>query len=119
MGRMAEHAFDNAIAYDPVLVAAPNNLALIAEAVAAAQLEMQNPGFDMVNPHFRNKYASLAAVRDAVIPVFAKHGVALIQDLKTGERSVSVTTHLYHKSGQTLTFGEFTDRKSTRLNSSH
>ena len=48
MGRMAEHALDNAIAYDPVLVAAPNNLALIAEAVARAQLEMQNPGFDMV-----------------------------------------------------------------------
>ena len=53
----------------------------LAEAFAQAQAEVENPHLDSTNPHFRSKFASLKAVRDAVIPVFAKHGIAIIQDL--------------------------------------
>ena len=77
----------------------------IAKALAAAQAEMQNPGFDSTNPHFRNKFASLAAVRNAVVPVLAKHGISMCQDLATADGGVSCTTILTHSSGQQMKFG--------------
>src|SRR5688572_15429047 len=108
----------------------------IAAALAAAQAEMQNPGFDSTNPHFKSKFASLAAVRKAVVPVLAKHGISITQALTTRtavekdviffdekvvdgakvyERSfhdvnvtwVGCTVTLYHSSGQTLSFPPF------------
>ena len=51
-------------------------------ALAKAQAEMTNPVYDSTNPHFKSKYASLAGVRNAIIPVFAKHGVACVQEWK-------------------------------------
>jgi hypothetical protein len=69
-------------------------------ALAKAQLEMSNPKFDKTNPHFRNKFASLAAVRDAVIPILAKHGIACIQELEAVDGGVACTTVLMHSSGQ-------------------
>jgi hypothetical protein len=69
-------------------------------ALAKAQCEMSNPRFDKTNPHFRNKFASLAAVRDAVIPILAKHGIACIQELEAVEGGVACTTVLMHSSGQ-------------------
>jgi hypothetical protein len=78
----------------------------LAEALAKAQGEMSNPRFDKTNPHFKNKFASLAAVRDAVIPVLSKHGIACIQNVYTTEGGrVACTTSLYHGSGEALTFG--------------
>jgi hypothetical protein len=77
----------------------------IGAALAKAQCEMANPKFDKTNPHFKNKFASLAAVRDAVVPVLAKHGIACIQALTASDRGVACCTHLVHSSGQTLVFG--------------
>ena len=77
----------------------------LARALAAAQADMSNPTFDAQNPHFRSKFASLAAVRNAVIPVLAKHGICLTQDLRTTETGVSCTTILTHSSGQQMAFG--------------
>jgi hypothetical protein len=77
----------------------------IGAALAKAQAEMSNPKFDKTNPHFKNKFASLAAVRDAVIPVLAKYGIACLQDLKNVAGGVGCTTVLLHSSGQSLTFG--------------
>ena len=79
--------------------------AAIGAALAKAQAEMSNPKFDKTNPHFKNKFASLAAVRDAVIPVLAKYGIACLQDLKNVAGGVGCTTVLLHSSGQSLTFG--------------
>ncbi len=76
----------------------------IAKALAAAQLEMSNPRFDSQNPHFRNKFASLASVRNAVVPVLARHGIAMTQNLETTERGIGCTTTLWHESGS-LVFG--------------
>jgi hypothetical protein len=74
-------------------------------ALAKAQAEMSNPKFDKTNPHFRNKFASLAAVRDAVLPILAKHGIACVQDLASVEGGVACTTILMHASGQRVALG--------------
>lgn len=77
----------------------------IAAALAKAQTEMQNPGFDSTNPHFKNRFASLAAVRNAVVPVMAKNGIFVSQDLVSIEGAVSCLTILTHASGQQMRFG--------------
>jgi len=77
----------------------------ITKALAEAQLEMTNPKFDSQNPHFRNNFASLASVRNAVVPVLAKHGIAMTQNLETTEGGIACTTTLWHSSGQFLRFG--------------
>ncbi len=77
-----------------------NPMGEIGAALAKAQAEMSNPRYDKTNPHFKNKFASLAAVRDAVIPVFAKHGIACLQELEAVEGGVACTTILIHSSGQ-------------------
>ena len=74
----------------------------LATALAAAQAEMANPRFDKVNPGFRSKYASLAAVRDAVVPVLSRHGIAVVQNLTSTEGGIACTTLLLHKSGQQI-----------------
>jgi hypothetical protein len=77
----------------------------LATALAKAQAELQNPKFDSVNPHLKNKFASLAAVRTAIVPVFAKHGLSIIQDLTAADASVLCTTILLHSSGQSTRVG--------------
>lgn len=76
----------------------------LAAALAKAQAEMHNPGFDSQNPHFRSKFASLAAVRNAVIPVLAKHGLSLMQQLTSNDAGTICTTLLLHASGQFIEF---------------
>lgn len=77
----------------------------LAKALAAAQAAMPNPTLDAVNPHFRNKFASLAGVRNTVLPVLAAHGISMTQDLTTTDRGVAVRTILTHASGQQMVFG--------------
>ena len=71
--------------------------ASIAGALAKAQAEMSNPSFDSQNPHFKNRFASLAAVRNAVIPVLSKHGICLTQNIITTETGIECTTTLWHE----------------------
>ena len=77
----------------------------IAKALAAAQAEMRNPAFDSANPHYRSQFASLASVRNAVVPVLARHGIACTQDVQTVEKGVACFTMLWHESGESMTFG--------------
>ena len=79
----------------------------IAKAMAAAQAEMQNPAFDSSNPHFRSKFASLASVRNAVIPVMAKHNITVSQELTNESGGIGCTTILMHESGEWLAYGPF------------
>lgn len=85
-----------------------NGKGRIAKALAAAQAEMANPAFDSQNPHFRSKFASLAAVRNAVVPVLAQHGISMCQDLQTTEKGIACLTILTHESGEQMTFGPLT-----------
>ena len=66
----------------------------LASALAAAQGEMSNASKNAKNPHFKSTYADLASLRDAVIPVLAAHGIALIQLCDGDGQTVSVTTRI-------------------------
>lgn len=77
----------------------------LATALAKAQSEIQNPKFDSTNPHFKSKFASLAAVRNAIVPTFAKHGLSILQNLTTTDKGVSCETIILHASGQTMKLG--------------
>lgn len=80
--------------------------AALAAALAKANAEIHNPSFDKENPHFHSKFASLAAVRNALVPIYAKHGLSIIQDLQTtSEGAVACYTTLMHASGEEKTFG--------------
>jgi hypothetical protein len=46
---------------------------------AKAVAELKNPSKDSVNPYYNSKYADLATVRDAVLPVLARHDLAVLQ----------------------------------------
>jgi hypothetical protein len=75
-------------------------------ALAKAQAEMTNPAFDSTNPHFKSKYASLAAVRNGIIPILAKHGIACVQELLHDEGKVGCATRL-SCAGQWIEFAPF------------
>ena len=74
----------------------------IATALAIAQGEIENASKNSNNPHFRSKYADLAEILNTVRPVFAKHGIAVVQSPSYADGIVSVTTTMMHKSGQYL-----------------
>lgn len=69
-------------------------------ALAAAQGEIENASKNSQNPHFRSKYADLAEILNTVRPVFAKHGLSVVQSPSYADGLVSVTTTLLHASGQ-------------------
>jgi hypothetical protein len=104
---MAEHAMERNTEYEPCYIDRTDipQVGKIAKALAAAQLEMSNPAFDKQNPHFKSKFASLAAVRNAVIPVLAKHGIAVTQGISTSGNGVACYTVLWHESGGSMHFG--------------
>ena len=79
-----------------------SNAALFA-ALALAQAEVENATKGSVNPHFKSRYADLAEVLNTVRPVFAKHGIAIIQSTGFDGVMVSVTTALVHKEGGYVT----------------
>lgn len=72
----------------------------ISEAIAKAQVLVENADKDSNNPAFRSKYASLAEILNTVRPVFAKHGIAITQHPQLDSGVVTVTTLLSHGSGE-------------------
>lgn len=73
---------------------------LFSKAYVAAQADLKNAVFDKINPHFKSKYATLAGLRDNVVPNLAKHGLAVIQGTIETGNGFAVTTRLVHDSGQ-------------------
>lgn len=74
----------------------------LALALHKVQVEVKNPAFDSTNPHFKSKFASLAAVKEAVLPILNKHGLSLSQFPKAGEGTAGCVNLLIHHSGQWL-----------------
>lgn len=70
------------------------------KAFVAAQAELKNAAFDKINPHFKSKYATLAGMRDGVVQVLSKHGLAVIQGTSCEGEISAVDTRLVHTSGQ-------------------
>jgi hypothetical protein len=76
------------------------NIADLATALALAQAEMKNATLNKVNPHYKNKYADLAAVRAATLPALNKHGLSILQTTQITDAGLVLVTRLAHKSGQ-------------------
>lgn len=79
----------------------------LAEALSIAQGQMTNATKNSTNPHFKSKYADLAAVIDCSKEALAKNGLSVVQIPNGKPPFVSVTTILLHKTGQYIT-GEIT-----------
>ena len=73
----------------------------IAAALSAAQGQMKNASFDKVNPHFKSKYASLAAILDVIREPLAKNGLSITQTLEGGANGTLflITTLRYGAEG--------------------
>ena len=84
-----------------------NQTPALNKALVEARKEIHNPAFDSTNPHFKSKFASLKAVIAAIVPVMAKHGIAVVQDLVTMDGGVGCYTYLLHESGEEKRFGPF------------
>src|SRR5262245_42816044 len=72
----------------------------LATALAKAQGSIQAAKKDSFNPHFKSSYADLASVWEACREPLSSNGLAVVQVPEAGEQSVTVTTTLYHSSGQ-------------------
>jgi hypothetical protein len=78
-----------------------STLGALAKALAAAQAELEDAKKDSVNPHFKNKYASLGSVRAELKRVLPRFGLATLQTTKPhGDAGVCVVTWLVHESGE-------------------
>ena len=75
-----------------------NNAALYAALVSALS-ETKDVHADSTNPFHKNKYASLGAHLAVVKPIFAKHGLAILQFPSSDGKNVGVTTTIVHKDG--------------------
>lgn len=70
-------------------------------AFLSAQKEFVNPRMDKLNPFHKNRYASLAAVRDAVLPVLLKHDITVMQLLTNNDKGdMTCVTELMHVTGE-------------------
>lgn len=74
----------------------------IASALVKAQSEMGNAKKDNVNPFFKNKYADLNSVREAVLPLLNANGITVLQPIVHMDGKNFVKTVLLHTSGECL-----------------
>lgn len=79
------------------------DFALLAGALAKAQLRIGNAEKNAENPHFKKPYADLASIREAFRVPLAENEIAFSQVVHTnGRGEMVVTTMLLHTSGQYL-----------------
>lgn len=75
----------------------------LANALVKAQSAMKAATYNKVNPHFKNKYADLAAVIEAVRKPLCDNGLSVSQTTELiAPESFILRTTLYHTSGQWL-----------------
>jgi hypothetical protein len=70
----------------------------LATALSAAQGEIQDASKDAEG--YGYKYADLAQILQILRPVFAKHGLSVVQLPHNQDGGIAVTTRLCHKSGE-------------------
>jgi hypothetical protein len=78
---------------------------LVSSAFVKAQREFGPALKTSTNPHFKTKYADLAACIEAVIDALNNNGIALVQKLYESVDSIMVETVFVHESGETLETG--------------
>jgi len=79
---------------------------LIATAFVKAQKGFSPALKSSTNPHFKSKYADLAACVEAVIDSLNDNGIAVIQQTAECDNGIIVETLFIHESGETLSSGK-------------
>lgn len=64
------------------------------ELYAAAWGEVRQPDLDGVNPHYKSRYATLAAVQGCIREACAKHGIAYVQLLTLSDSGAIVKSEV-------------------------
>lgn len=77
-----------------------DNTAELSAALAKAQAEMKAATFNKTNPHFKNKYADLAAVLEAIRKPLADNNLSTTQTMEIREGGLVLVTTLRHATGQ-------------------
>jgi len=85
-----------------------DNLDAICAALAKAQGAMKPATKDATNPHFKSKYADLAANVEAARKPMADNGLSYVQEPVTTPGGVACSTRLLHSSGQWIHFEPLT-----------
>lgn len=80
----------------------------IAAALVKAQRQFGPALKSSSNPHFKSKYADLAACVEAVIDGLNANGIALVQKQHPSDTGVAVETIFVHESGETFSAGVLT-----------
>lgn len=77
----------------------------ISTALVKAQRQFAPALKTATNPHFRTKYADLAACIEAVVDALNANGIALMQQVHESDNGVAVETVFLHESGERITGG--------------
>lgn len=88
------------VSVEKVHFASSQELGKIFDALAKAQGEMVPAVLDMVNPHYKSKYASLTSCMEACQKPLSKNGLCISQAVFTLDQHFYVRTTLGHSSGQ-------------------
>jgi len=72
----------------------------LAAALAKAQGAMKFASKDSTNPHFKSKYADLAAVWEAIREPLSANGLAIFQNPSSDANGIILETILMHASGE-------------------
>jgi hypothetical protein len=79
-----------------------HSIGKLASALSKAQAEMRGAIKDSTNPHFKNSYADLSSVWDAVREPLTKNGLSVIQTPTVNEYGTILVTILAHESGESV-----------------
>jgi len=74
----------------------------IATALVKAQSEMVTPKKANVNPFYKNKYADINSILDAIVPTLNANGIVVLQPHVHVDGKNFVKTILLHESGESL-----------------
>ena len=74
----------------------------LATALVKAQMEMTTPKKGATNPFFKNKYADLNSILDAILPAFNNNGIVVLQPTCSIDGKNYVKTILMHESGELI-----------------
>jgi hypothetical protein len=83
-----------------------NTFNKVAAALVKAQKEFGPALKSSTNPHFKNRYADLAACVEAVVEALNNNGIALTQRVSSYDNGVIVETVFIHESGEVINCGQ-------------
>lgn len=88
---------------------------LLFKAFVAAQKKLENPHYDRENSFHKNRYATLASVRNTITKIIGEFGLGVSQHLSLNGGFIECETLVMHESGQSMssTFSMPVGEKST------